>query len=684
MPKDTPQGSDSVYEQARRDFDNSLTATESQRYQSLEDRRFYAISGAQWEGLFGETFKNKPKLEMNKVNLAVYRVVNEWRSNRITVDFTSKDGSEDDGLADLCDGLFRADEQDSKAVEAYDIAFEEMASGGYGAWRLCAEYEDEYDEEDDHQRIRIEPVPDADTTVYWDANATLYDKSDAKFCFVLTGYSRQAYEDEFNDSPQDWGRPVSDTQFDWWDGDDRIYVAEYFKVIEEPYKVYRYRTIDGSMESYSEDDMTEEMEATLNSIGTIRVGEKNVKRKRVKKYVLSGGGILEDGVFIAGCHIPIIPCYGKRSFVDGRERWAGVVRYAKDAQRLYNMQVSYLADIAARGGYEKPIVHPEQINGYEEWWQKDAEENYAYLPLNPITDAQGNEIPGGPVGYTKPPSVPPTMGALIQTVNADMFDILGNQEAGEEVDTQLSGKAIELIQTRLDQQAFIYMSNFAKSVQWSGKVWLSMASELYSEENRRMKVVGRQGKTEAVVMNGRAIFEEDGEIVTENDISRARMDVTADVGPSSSSKRQAEIRNLVSMLQFITDPADQKVIVAEIMSKMEGEGNEDVRNYFRRQLLQMGVVEPTEKERTEMMAAMQQASEPTPDQIYLLSEAQKNEADARKSEAQTIESLAKAEKAKAEAAETLADIENSQRDSVVNAVNSLSNAGATPPLQGVS
>jgi len=95
----------------------------------------------------------------------------------------ARTGAEDDELAEVCDGLFRADEQDSGATEAYDMAFEEMAAGGMGAWRLCAEYEDEYDEDSDEQRIRMEAIPDADTCVFFDPNARRYDKRDAKYWF---------------------------------------------------------------------------------------------------------------------------------------------------------------------------------------------------------------------------------------------------------------------------------------------------------------------------------------------------------------------------------------------------------------------------------------------------------------------------------------------------------------------
>ena len=102
----------------RSDFDKIQAAVRDVRIQCLSDRRFYSIPGAQWEGPVGEQFENKPRFEFNKTHLAVLRVVNEYRNNRITVDFVPKDGSQADELADTCDGLFRADEQDSGAQEA--------------------------------------------------------------------------------------------------------------------------------------------------------------------------------------------------------------------------------------------------------------------------------------------------------------------------------------------------------------------------------------------------------------------------------------------------------------------------------------------------------------------------------------------------------------------------------------
>jgi hypothetical protein len=99
-----------IHSDAMAEFDDIQSAVRDERLQALSDRRFYSIAGAQWEGPLESQFENRPKFEVNKCHLAVIRIISEYRNNRITVDFVSKDGSENDKLADTCDGLYRADE----------------------------------------------------------------------------------------------------------------------------------------------------------------------------------------------------------------------------------------------------------------------------------------------------------------------------------------------------------------------------------------------------------------------------------------------------------------------------------------------------------------------------------------------------------------------------------------------
>ena len=58
-----------ILQEALREFDNVQTAVRDERLQCLQDRRFYSIAGAQWEGPLGEQFANKPRFEVNKIAL---------------------------------------------------------------------------------------------------------------------------------------------------------------------------------------------------------------------------------------------------------------------------------------------------------------------------------------------------------------------------------------------------------------------------------------------------------------------------------------------------------------------------------------------------------------------------------------------------------------------------------------
>ena len=155
-----------IHANALREFSQIQSAVREERRQCVQDRRFYSIAGAQWEGHLADQFENKPMLEVNKCHLSVIRIINEYRANRIAVDFVTKDGSDDFDLSETCNQLYRADEQRSNAQEAYDNAVEEAVGGGFGAWRLRTEYVDEYDSEDERQHICIEPIYDADMTVF--------------------------------------------------------------------------------------------------------------------------------------------------------------------------------------------------------------------------------------------------------------------------------------------------------------------------------------------------------------------------------------------------------------------------------------------------------------------------------------------------------------------------------------
>lgn len=645
-----------IHAEALAEFDEIQKAVSDERMQCLEDRRFYSIAGAQWEGHLGDQFANRPRFEFNKVHLSVMRIISEYRNNRIDVDFTPKDGATNSDLADVCDGLYRADQQDCGGQEATDNAFEEAVGGGFGAVRLRCAYEDEDDDENERQRVRLEPIYDADSSVFFDLGAKRQDKADARRCFVLTAMAPAVAEEEFGHNFASWDKAVSRAEFDWCTPD-VVYVAEYYRVEETSEVVHIFRGLDDvdmrvPDHEFKEDETKLE---TLLATGFRKTGEKRIKSRRVHKYILSGLKIEEDEGYIAGKCIPIVPMYGKRWVVDNVERCMGHVRLAKDAQRLMNSLLSWLFDMAARFDVEKPIMTPEQIAGHTEQWADDNVRRYPYLLANLLKDADGNPIPGSqaPVAYTRAPNVPPAMAALIQIAGQSLDELLGSQQAGEQVVANVSAKAVELVQNRLDMQTFIYMSNAAKMFKRIGEVWLSMAREVMVEDGRKAKTVTSDGSIDTVTLR-QPMVNDDGEQYTANDLTEASFDVWVDVGPSSGTQRSGTVRALTGMASITTDPQQKNVLLAAAMMNMEGEGLGEVRDWFRQQLVRQGVVKPTDDE----LAAMQkeqQGKQPGPQDQYMLAAAEEAQANAAQSRAKTVDTIAAADLKRAQTQKTLSE-----------------------------
>jgi hypothetical protein len=162
-----------------------------------------------------------------------------------------------------------------------------------------------------------------------------------------------------------------------------------------------------------------------------------------------------------------------------------------------------------------------------------------------------------------------------------------------------------------------------------------------------------------------SIDQQTGEVVMENDLSSATFDVVAEVGPSSTSKREATVRALTGMLQITADPETQQVITAMAMMNMEGEGISDANAYFRKKLLRMGVVKPTDDEAQELMAEMQGQPQ-DPNAMYLQAAAEEATAKAAQARATTVKTIADAELSRAKTVETLSNVDMDSQDHALN------------------
>jgi hypothetical protein len=654
-----------VHARAMKRMDAVWLIQQDERAECLDDRRFCTIRGAQWDDEWTAQFQNAPRMEVDKTHKELVRIFSEYRNNRISVDFRPDDENGDDDTADALDGLYRADFEDC-GQESQDNAFEEGVGGGMGAWRLRACYEDESDPDNDHQRIAFEPITDADQRVFWDPEAKRQDKADAKWCIVLTPIAKDAFEEQYGDRASSDFASWPQHSFDWH-SQDTVFLGEYYEIEDKRTDKYvlTHPVIEDEKTLYDPDG--EEL-SELGEQGWKVSRIRKAKKPQVTKYTLSGAEVLDEEK-IAGPNIPVITFYAKRWVVENIERCAGHVRKAKDPQRVYNAQVSQLAEIAAISPLEKPIFDPEQVAGLENQWAEGNIKRHPYALARALRNEDGGIVQTGAVGKVEPPQVPAALAALIQLAGQDIADITGSSDQADDVPANTSAQAIELVHQRVDSKTFIYTDNFATAVRRCGTVWKGMAAELYVEEGRKMRAIDDKGGDTYITL-GQPAIAKDGRQVASNAFD-GKYRCIVDVGPSSRTRRDATVRSLVGMAEAASSANDAELAAACItaaLAEMDGEGISDLKKWVRMRAVRMGILQPTDDEKQEL-AKEAQSQQPDPQTILALSMAKQATADAQKSGASAINALAQAELNKAKALELLASVSREDRQQIIDAIN---------------
>jgi hypothetical protein len=642
---------DGVFEIALEQFHAICQAQQEERAQSLQDRRFVSIAGAQWEGDWSEQFANSIMVEINKTAQGVEKIIADYRANRMTVEFRPlNDNPVDQETADTLNGLFLADVYKSKGQQAFDGAFEEAVQGGMGAWRLCNEYVDEYDPDDDSQHVSFKWIPDADQSVFFDMDARLYDKSDAKFCHVITAMSPAQYLKDYGDDPASWPQDILKTYYDWYTPE-VVRVCEYYRVVEVTQERL---TLSHEVSGDTRKEWTKDLEPgelkDLQVQGWTIAGRKRVKRRQIEKLTFSANGEIAPRQIIAGDQIPVVPVYGKRWFIDNMERVRGHVRLAKDPQRIYNAQISKLTETASLAPIERPIFTPEQVAGHEQSWA-DANINRApYSLVNPIMDPAGQPLPPQPVYTLNPPQLPPVLAALVQITANDIGELTTNQDNADETKSNVSAEAMDLAATRTDAKTFTYMDNMRQSMQRCGEVYLSIAKAVYVEEGREVPTMQEDGQQDTAKLL-EPTQDQNGSVRLANDFNSVKLNVIADVTEATSTRRDKTVRALIVSAQTLApfDPQGAAAMMGVAVMNMDGEGVSDLKEWNRKRLVQQGIVQPTDQEKQEMEQAAQQQQQPDPQAMVLQAQVEKEHALTQKAVAQTEQTKAATTKALVEA-----------------------------------
>lgn len=606
--------------------DKAYSANQSTREKGADDLVFYWVT--QWDDSFLSGSDLAYKGEFNILRKAGRQIMSMMRLNPVQPDFMPKDDSRVDD-AEIMDGFYRATDRRLESQEAYDASMQDQVVCGFGAWELVTKWKTNA-VGDDRQVIERRYIPEANNTVFFDPNSRSLDKREAKYVSCLKAYSEDGYKELYEELTGEecdsvvWDSfAAAETSFAWMESNSITYVTTFYHKEKVKDKVLTLEDPMGQPLHMRESQLTDYMDDLLDK-GYEIVNEKEITRTQVTKYIASGSEILNGeideetgerkGEVIAGSYIPVIPIYGEHvSQVEGVELWEGVTRLAKDPQRLRNFQMSYLADVVSRSPRPKPIFAAEQLAGYEHMYGGD--NAYPYY-LQRIVDASGNPLPIGPIGEMPEQRVPSSLHNLMDLSRQAVEDVANAGVPQDIADPDLSGKAVGMLQQRIDNQSYIFQQNAKYAKRLDAEVFASMASEIM-DVPQKVTIETPDGQTKQVELMNVIVDKETGNVKTLNDLTNLEFDVYADIGPTYENQKEQTIERLTTMLAGMMQGTPlYNFTMLKLVELLPGVEMDDLREYARNELILQGLKDPeTEEEMIMLQQAQQAQQQPNPEDM---------------------------------------------------------------------
>ena len=501
------------------------------RQEALEDLKF--VNGDQWpiELQNSRSLESRPVLTINKLDGYCRQVVNQIRQQRPHPRVHGMNDQADEKIAQVLQGIIRHIEANSNADNAYDTAADYAVRMGWGFIRIRTDYlsEDSFDQE-----IYIDPV-DNPFTVYFDPNSVLPDGSDAEVCLITTMMSKKAFKKMYPGAETEnfTQRGTGDSQSEWINKED-IRLAEYFYTIRERAKLFLLS--DGS--SIFEDDFAKQ-EQMLTVAGVYPIDERMSVRKRIKWCKLTACEILEEGDW-AGKYLPIVPVYGRHCVIGDKRKKFGMVRHAKDAQRMYNFWQTSTTESIALAPKAKWLLAEGQDEGRESEWAQANIRSFPVLRYKQ-TDIEGRAAPTPTRLQPEPP--PDGIMAATGMIDNDIKTLMGIFDPAQLKQGNISGKALNGQQQQVDLSNFDFYDNLTKSQCQVARIILDLTPKIYDTQ-RVLRIIGEDGQPDLVTVNE---FDPVQQVV-KNNLAVGLYDVVMDTGPGYNSKRQAAVEAMTPIL----------------------------------------------------------------------------------------------------------------------------------------
>lgn len=643
-----------VHQLAMKRFSRVEDKENGQRELAVEDTKFAQAEDGQWDDDAKTKRANRPRYTINRVAGAIDQLDGDQRQNSTNIKIRPVSSGATESIAKTMTGLIRNIEGASKAKRIYTNAINEVYNGGYGGWRIITEFSD-----DDPfiQDIKIKWIRGAATSLWFDPSAEEYTKSDAMWAFVTFDMSREERKEKWPDKPIiDWSqnRDQNHGNCRSWFKDDVVRVAEYWEKIEVTKNIALMS--DGRILDIDEEKPVMD---ELAAQGVTIVKQRKVKSFKVQMTKMDGGGVLEEAVEWAGKFIPLIPCYGHVTYIEGQEYIRGVVRFAKDANRIYNYTTSAAIETTALTPKDPIWITGKQAEGHEDKLQSFNTRNDPFMIYNSDPKAPGIPQRGGA------PAVQTALIQQTQQASMDLYHVTGMQPPSLGANPELkSGKAIQAQERLGDRGSYIYTDNREDSQNYTGEILIDLIPRIY-DTARQIRIMQQDGETETVdinTVNEEITDEQTGKKTLVNDLTVGKYDVVTETGPAFATQRQESAQQIIELIaqspQFEALAMD---LVAKDLPILE---SKELTKRVRALMIAQGTpgVTPTEDEIEELGLDKEPQKDPQQEAITenIQIQTEKLISDIESQEAKTFETTIKTQQATLDTYKTLIDAYKAQ------------------------
>jgi hypothetical protein len=551
-----------VLEIARKRFKRSQDAESENRKAAHEDLKF--LAGDQWPDDVKQQRANdkRPCLTINELPTLVHQVSNDIRQNRPDIAISPVGEVSDREGAKAYAGMIRAIQRQCEADIAYDTAVTSAVNVGFGYWRIITEYENE---KSLNQVIRVQRIRNA-FRVYPDPERQEPDGSDMSYCFVTDVISREEYKDKYPGADQlGWTEKAQGDEMALWVQKDFVRIAEYWTLEHEMKRLVQLS--NGHIGFW--EDLDPEIKKQVESGDVEILKERESEIQKVVFRRITGLQVLEKKEW-PGRWIPIVEVVGEELDVSGKLVRSGIIRHAKDPQRMLNYWNTAKTEFIALAPKSPWVMAEGQKEGHEFEWDNAHQKAMAVLEYTPV------EMPGG--ALAPPPQRQPMAGVPQGVVEAEQTaqqhilattGVRYNATAQDRLYDE-SGKALHEIRRNTDVGSFHFMDNFCRSLRHTGRIFVDLIPKVY--DVRRVVTILREDDTEEQV----TLDPEMGKPFMSNQNAKSKVarkifdptigeyGVTVTTGPSYATKRVEAVEQLMRFAQALPQ---QGALIAHLIAK---------------------------------------------------------------------------------------------------------------------